>query len=76
MDPDRKVFMLLVILAQIAGGLGVILMAVWMGSFQGGFEWGDNDDLKFNYHPMFMTIGLIFIYGDGKFHDVMFTIDF
>lgn len=64
MDPDKKKFILLVVLAQIVGVTAVILMAVWMGNYQGGFGWEQN---KFNHHPLFMVIGLILLYGDGEY---------
>lgn len=43
----------------------MILVGTWMGSYHNGYGW----DIKtvFNYHPLFMTMGLIFLYGDGKF---------
>lgn len=66
MEFNRGLFMLLVILAQVVGVIAVLLMGIWMGNFQGGFGWGYKNEHKFNYHPMFMVTGLIFIYGDGK----------
>jgi cytochrome b-561 len=49
----------------------VILIAVWMGSY-GGFGWTDEPALQFNYHPMFMSIGIIFLYGECMCVNVFF----
>jgi len=64
---SKQKFMALVVGAQLAGIIVVILMCVWMGKLQGGFGWGYKNDLKFNYHPLFMTIGLIYLYGNGEY---------
>lgn len=41
-------------------------MGIWMGHFRKGFAWSDNPDLEFNWHPLLMTLGLIYLYGNGK----------
>lgn len=58
-------FSFLTILTQIIGLIMIILVGVWMGSYRGGFSWS-KPSLTFNYHPFFMTLGLIFFYGDCK----------
>lgn len=57
-----RTFTALVLMAQVFGLLSVILVAVWMGHFSGGFSWSEQ---KFNYHPLFMTIGMVFLYGEA-----------
>ncbi len=51
--------------SQFCGALAVILVAVWMGTYDGGFGWAGDADGQFHYHPLFMTIGLIFLQGEG-----------
>jgi len=60
-----KNFNWLVLLAQVLGIASVTLTAVWMGHYRGGFAWTEDPAHEFNYHPLFMVIGLIFLYADG-----------
>ena len=41
-------------------------MGIWMGHFRKGFAWSENPDLQFNWHPLLMTLGMIYLYGNGK----------
>ncbi|KAG8035640.1 hypothetical protein G9C98_001068 [Cotesia typhae] len=52
-------------LTEIVGLILIILMIVWTKNFQGGFAWTENPALEFNWHPLLMTIGLVFLYGNG-----------
>ncbi|XP_076461258.1 transmembrane ascorbate-dependent reductase CYB561-like [Babylonia areolata] len=62
---DLRFFTWLVVLAQVFGVLAVVMVAVWMGHFQGGFAWHSDPDHQFNLHPLFMILGMIFLYADG-----------
>ena len=50
---------------QVCGITAVILMGIWMNHYRKGFAWQENPKLEFNWHPLLMTIGLIFMYGNG-----------
>lgn len=51
--------------SQFIGALAVILVAIWMGRYDGGFAWRDRPEQQFHYHPLFMVIGMVFLYGEG-----------
>lgn len=46
--------------------MAVVLMGIWTGHHLGGFAWQKNPGLEFNWHPLLMTIGMIYLYGNGK----------
>ncbi|UJR21019.1 hypothetical protein I4U23_024119 [Adineta vaga] len=53
------------ICAQIIGIIATILIGVLLGQYGGGFGWGSDLGQLFNNHPLFMTLGMIFFYGDA-----------
>ncbi len=64
-DPHEHLkFTATAIASQVVGLIMVILSGCWMGSYHGGYGW--DISTVFNYHPLFMTMGMIFLYGDGK----------
>ncbi|CAF0714122.1 unnamed protein product [Brachionus calyciflorus] len=56
-------FTLGLIAAQVIGIIMIILVGSWLGNYRGGYGWDVSK--VFNYHPLFMTIGMIFLYGDA-----------
>lgn len=53
------------ITAQIAGILSIVLTGLFTGHYWGGFAWRSNPGLQFNWHPFLMTIGMVYLYGNG-----------
>ncbi|PRD21650.1 UNVERIFIED_CONTAM: Cytochrome b561 [Trichonephila clavipes] len=56
-------FIVAVIASQIVGFIIVGLLIRWCFLYK-GFSWEDAN-LQFNYHPLFMVLGLIYFYGDA-----------
>ena len=52
------------LVVQAIGLAMLILVGIWMGNYRGGYSWNANN--VFNYHPLFMTIGMIYLYGNGN----------
>lgn len=64
-EQDTSGFLPLVGITEISGFMAVVLMGIWMGHFRKGFAWTENPNLEFNWHPLLMTLGLIYLYGNG-----------
>ncbi|ELU10148.1 hypothetical protein CAPTEDRAFT_167574 [Capitella teleta] len=62
---DFWTFKIWVLASQAIGLAAVVLTAVWMGHYHGGFAWQENPAVQFNYHPLFMVIGLVFLYSNS-----------
>ena len=45
--------------------MAVVLCGIWTGHHLGGFSWQSNPNLEFNWHPLLMTLGMIYLYGNG-----------
>lgn len=59
-------FTLLVILAEILGLVLVALMVVLTSKYFGGYAW-DGSEKQFNLHPILMTAGFLFFYGNCEY---------
>jgi len=55
----------LFVVAEITGLFAVILMLYWCIAYNQGF--GFSAQPLFNWHPFFMTIGLIYLMGNGDY---------
>ncbi|XP_032674800.1 cytochrome b561-like isoform X2 [Odontomachus brunneus] len=58
-------FIPLLSLTEALGALLVILVVVWTTYFRGGFSWRSDPALEFNWHPLLMTIALVFLYANA-----------
>jgi len=61
-EQNLKYFTIGTLLSQVLGLGAVVLTAIWMSQYN-GFAW--TVDKVFNFHPLFMVIGFVFMYGDA-----------
>lgn len=64
MTQDLSNFNILYMITQLIGVSIVILMGSWVGLYLDGLAWTSNPKLQFNWHPIMMSIGMIFLYGN------------
>ncbi|KAH8349593.1 hypothetical protein KR084_002272 [Drosophila pseudotakahashii] len=65
MDPALINFKVLYVLTQLCGLTMIVLVGTWIGQHFGGLGGTSNPSLEFNWHPLFMTIGFIYLYGNS-----------
>jgi len=59
---------------QVLLVLTTIMVGCWMAVYRDGYDWyGSNPKQQFSFHPLFMYIGLVFLYGNGKQHSLFNT---
>lgn len=58
-------FQELYVLTQLCGLAMIALMGIWIGQHLDGLSLGDSPNQRFNWHPLFMTIGFIYLYGNA-----------
>lgn len=58
-------FRIFYLIAQMVGISIIILMGSWISICLGGFGWS-TPAIEFNWHPMLMTIGMIYLFGNCK----------
>ncbi|KAK6740473.1 hypothetical protein RB195_008749 [Necator americanus] len=64
-DQSAKLFNVLLVISQALGGLAILLVAIWMGGYEDGFSWTEDPEREFHYHPTFMVMGMVFLYGES-----------
>ena len=55
----------LLVLAEIFGITALALLVHWLKEYYGGYSFDKNDSLLFAYHPTFMFVGMIFLFGNS-----------
>ena len=71
--PLSHLFSVAVCALDIIGLIGFILLVVWLTQYHDGFAW-DGSKREFNYHAVFMFLGLIFFYANGTLKYVRLAI--
>lgn len=64
-EQDTSGFVPMFAVAQVCGFMAVVLMGIWTGHHLGGFAWQSDPKHEFNWHPLLMTLGMIYLYGNG-----------
>ena len=55
------------------GIITIVLTGLFTGYYWGGFAWRSDPGLQFNWHPLLMSIGMIYLYGNGMFLNLLST---
>uniref|UniRef100_A0A1B0CGU1 Cytochrome b561 domain-containing protein n=1 Tax=Lutzomyia longipalpis TaxID=7200 RepID=A0A1B0CGU1_LUTLO len=58
-------FRVLYLLTVLIGVVLLTLVGGWIGSHLNGLAWQSNPSVQFNWHPLLMTFGMIFLYGNS-----------
>lgn len=58
-------FRILYMITQMVGVTIIILMSSWIGVHLGGLAWTSQPSVQFNWHPLLMSLGMIFLYGNS-----------
>lgn len=61
----EALFWTLVLLSQVLGVVSVILLATWLSEYGGGYDWDCGNGVG-SYHYLLLTIGMVFLYAEGK----------
>lgn len=57
-------FRILYLITQMVGITIVVLVSSWIGVHLGGLGW-TQPSIQFNWHPLLMSLGMIFLYGNS-----------
>lgn len=68
-----KLFRILYAVVQVLGILIIGCMFLWCFRYLNGFSGTDNPKILFNWHPLFMTFGMIVLNGNCKFTILFYT---
>jgi cytochrome b-561 len=66
-------FRVLYLITQMIGATIVILIGSWIGVHLGGLTWSAEPKTQFNWHPLLMSFGMIFLYGNCKSETFIFN---
>ena len=55
-----------VILAEVCGIISLVLLVDWLNEYYEGYSFDKDDSALFSYHPIFMYIGMIFLFGNSN----------
>ncbi|XP_066905324.1 plasma membrane ascorbate-dependent reductase CYBRD1 isoform X2 [Halyomorpha halys] len=65
MEEDLKSFNILFGITNGVGLLCVVLVLVWTSHYAGGFAWRSDPPKQFNWHPLLMTVGMIYLFANS-----------
>lgn len=58
-------FRIIYIVMHLVGITMIVLMCAWVSIFLGGVG-VSQPQLEFNWHPVLMTVGMLYLYGNSK----------
>uniref|UniRef100_A0A182SVK6 Cytochrome b561 domain-containing protein n=1 Tax=Anopheles maculatus TaxID=74869 RepID=A0A182SVK6_9DIPT len=58
-------FRILYLVTQLVGITIIILVSCWIGIHLNGLGWSSRPSIQFNWHPLLMSVGMIFLYGNS-----------
>ncbi|KRZ37984.1 putative cytochrome b561, partial [Trichinella pseudospiralis] len=61
----RYCFSIICTISHLLGISAAALIGIWMGVYGGGFDWNGNWKSQFTFHPLFMALGLQFLFGEA-----------
>merc|ERR1712087_860405 len=62
---NRRLFLVCLAVVEVPGVLATITTIHWAIDYKGGLTYVPNRGIPFNWHPILMTLSLIFLYGNG-----------
>lgn len=65
---DLRGFNVLFGVTQVIGGLLCVLVLIWNVKYRNGFSWSSDPAAQFNWHPLLMTIGMVYLYANCKYY--------